>query len=513
MKKHLFYSVIFLLFFGNALSAQPIDTQHETYPYARASLSLLKELLAIHNDANFKKDIEKNVAWCAQKLSEHGFATNRLETPTVPLLLATYKQQLKGEPTVLFYFHIDGQPVDPSFWFQDDPYKAVLKEQKEGEGWVDIDWDNLQKKELDPEWRIFARSSSDDKSPFIMFLAALETMKARGQSLPYNLKIILDFEEEKSSPSLAQAVLDNKAALAADMLIIYDGPKHLNNQPTIAFGARGITSMTIKVFGPTYPLHSGHYGNYAPNPALRLSQLLASMKDENGRVTIPGYYDGIMLDEKTKKILAAVPDNEKELMAKLGIGETDKVGSTYQESLQYPSLNIRGLSSAWVGKEKRTIVPATAVAEIDLRLVVESDGKRLRELIKKHIEGQGYYITETKPTSRERVLHKKICQINMGKKITKAFRTDFGSGLGIWVFNTIKNTFGEDPIRLRTMGGTLPTSPFINTLNVPAVIVPLVNSDNNQHSPNENLRLGNFFDGTKTIYGLLTAPLPETGKE
>ena len=190
-------------------------------------------------------------------------------------------------------------------------------------------------------------------------------------------------------------------------------------------------------------------------------------------------------------------------MAKLGIGEMDQVGTNYQESIQYPSLNIRGLSSAWVGKEARTIVPATAVAELDLRLVVESDGDRLKGLIRKHIEQQGYYITDKKPTSRERVLHKKICQIS-SRGVTDAFRTDFDSDLGIWVFNTIKNTFGGEPIRLRTMGGTLPTSPFINTLNVPAVIVPLVNSDNNQHSPNENLRLGNYFDGVKTIYGLLS---------
>jgi len=403
----------------------------------------------------------------------------------------------------LFYFHIDGQPVDPSFWYQDNPYEATLKEEQEGEGWVKIDWNRLQEKTLNPEWRIFARSSSDDKSPFVMFLTVLEILKTNNKKLPYNLKVILDFEEEKGSPNLAKAVAANKTDLASDMLLIFDGPKHLNNQPTIAYGARGITTMSIKIFGPTFPLHSGHYGNYAPNPALRLSQLLSSMKDSVGRVVISGYYDGIHLDDKTKSILASVPDNEKVLMAKLGIGEMDQVGTSYQESIQYPSLNIRGLSSGWVGKEARTIVPATAVAEVDLRLVVESDGDRLKGLVRKHIEDQGYYITDKKPTSRERVLHKKICQIS-SRGVTDAFRTDFDSDLGKWVFKTVKTTFGAAPIRLRTMGGTLPTSPFINTLQVPAVIVPLVNSDNNQHSPNENLRLGNYFDGVKTIYGLLS---------
>ncbi len=505
MIKHLFT----LLIIGSALmnlTAQPIDTQHITYADAVASLPQLKELLAIPNDANDQEDIELNVAWCALELADFGFTSQRLETPTVPLLLATQKKQLSNKPTVLFYFHIDGQPVDPSFWFQDNPYQAVLKEEVEGEGWTQIDWNRLTEEKLNPEWRIFGRSSSDDKSPFVMFLTAMKTLKDQGKVLPYNLKIILDFEEEKGSPNLAQAVLDNKAVLAADMLLIFDGPKHPNNQPTISYGARGITTMSLKVFGPTFPLHSGHYGNYAPNPALRLSQLLSSMKDDRGRVTIPGYYDGIELDEKTKKILASVPDKEKELQAKLGIGEMDLVGNSYQESIQYPSLNIRGLSSAWVGKEARTIVPATAMAELDLRLVVESDGDRLKELVTQHIKDQGYFITDKKPTSRERFQYPKICQIS-SRGVTKAFRTDFDSDLGKWVFKTIKTTFGTDPVRLRTMGGTLPTSPFINTLSVPAVVIPLVNSDNNQHSPNENLRLGNYFDGVKTIYGLLSQEL------
>lgn len=502
MKKYL--AIYVLMGFSLLLQAQAIDTLHTTYATALESLDALKELLAIPNDANFPEDIEKNVDWCTQQLAAKGFTTKRLPTATVPLLLASYKIQEKEKPTLLFYFHIDGQPVDASFWFQESPYEATLKEEQEGEGWVAIPWKHLKGATLNPDWRIFARSSSDDKSPFTMFLAALTTLQESGQSLPYHLKIILDFEEEKGSPNLAKTVAENKADLAADMLVIFDGPKHPTNQPTIAFGARGITTMSIKVFGPTFPLHSGHYGNYAPNPALRLSQLLSSMKDDYGRVTIPGYYDNIELGAATKKILASVPDNEKALRGKLGIGEIDSVGHNYQESIQYPSLNIRGLSSAWVGKEARTIVPATARAELDLRLVVESDGERLKGLVKDHIRQQGYHLVDQKPTSRERVLYPKICQITE-RGVTDAFRTNFDTPLGKWVFRSLKETFGTNPVRLRTMGGTLPTSPFINTLQVPAVIIPLVNSDNNQHSPNENLRLGNYFDGVKCFYGLLSS--------
>ncbi len=497
---------IICYFVLTSVQAQEIDLDHTTYQNAKTSLDLLQELLAIPNDANFPEDIEKNLSWCEEKLESFAFTCTRLNTKSVPLLLADYTIKKANLPTLLFYFHIDGQPVDPSFWFQDDPYQAVLKEQIEAEGWVDIKWERLEEKLLNPDWRIFARSSSDDKSPFVMFLTAFKTLREENKAIPYNLKIILDFEEEKGSPNLAEAVLANKESLSSDMLIIYDGPKHPTNIPTIAYGARGNTTVSLKVFGPTFPLHSGHYGNYAPNPALRLSKLLASMKDDEGRVIIPGYYDGITLDEKTKSILSQVPDNEKELQGRLGIGEVDKVGNNYQEALQFPSLNIRGMASAWVGKESRTIVPATALAEIDIRLVVESDGTRLKKLLKKHIEDQGYYVTVEKPSSRERVQYPKICQMN-SRGVTDAFRTDFDSKLGKWTYEVIKNCFDVEPIRLRTMGGTLPTSPFINTLDVPAVIVPLVNSDNNQHSPNENLRLGNYFDGVKTIYALLSAPV------
>ena len=152
------------------------------------------------------------------------------------------------------------------------------------------------------------------------------------------------------------------------MLVIFDGPRHITNRPTLTFGARGIATITLKVFGPYFPQHSGHYGNYIPNPAVRLAQLIASMKDENGRVTIPTFYEGITISEDVKAVLKSVPDDEKVINYKMGIANSDSVATTYQESLQYPSLNVRGMLSGWVGEEVRTIVPASATAEIDVRL-------------------------------------------------------------------------------------------------------------------------------------------------
>jgi acetylornithine deacetylase/succinyl-diaminopimelate desuccinylase-like protein len=260
--------------------------------------------------------------------------------------------------------------------------------------------------------------------------------------------------------------------------------------------------------GPYVPLHSGHYGNYAPNPAIRLAQILASMKDDQGRVTIAGFYDGIELDETTKAILDGVPDDEAQIHRRLGISTVDNVGTTLQEAVQYPSLNIRGMSSGWVGEQRRTIIPATATAEVDVRLVMESDPQRLLGLIRSHILGLGYHLTEGPPTDQERQRYPKIAAFTSEVSYL-AFRTDFDSEPGRWLRRAYEHLYGEPPIMIRTSGGSIPISPFVTTLGIPAVGVPTVNSDNNQHSPNENLRLGNFMEGITVILSILAQDLQE----
>lgn len=501
LKKTLFVLSVLTCMLAQTLWAQ-MPGDGVFLQYAKASFPQLKELLSIPNDAHFPEDIEKNVQWCEAHFSKRGFKTTRLDTETVPLLLAEKKAANPIAKTVLIYLQVDGQPVDPNHWFQDDPYEATLKKAGAEGGWEKIDWDLLMGENMDPEWRIFARSTSDSKGAVNMFLTANDMMIDRKEQPNFNMKVIMDFEEEIGSPRLPGAVTKYKEQLAADMLIIFDGPRHITNQPSLTFGARGISTITLKVFGPIFPQHSGHYGNWAPNPAMRMSQLLASMKDDDGRVTIPGFYDGITLSDEVKEVLKSVPDDEQYINLKLGIAEGDKVAPTYQESLQYPSLNIRGFSSGWVGEERRTIVPATATAEIDIRLVLESDPDRLINLVKDHIKAKGYYVIDQKPTSHERAIHSRICQFNSETSYL-AFRTDFDSEVGLWLDRALVKAFGKKPVKQRTSGGSIPISPFVNELGIPAVTVPTVNRDNNQHSPNENIRLGNYVDGIKTIYAIL----------
>jgi acetylornithine deacetylase/succinyl-diaminopimelate desuccinylase-like protein len=327
-------------------------------------------------------------------------------------------------------------------------------------------------------------------------------MDKAGVTPDFNMKVIVDTEEEMGSPNLPATVERFRDRLAADMLIIFDGPPHVSNRPTLKFGARGIARFTLTTYGPRVPQHSGHYGNYAPNPAIRLAQILGSMKDETGRVILPGWYDGVTLDPPTRAILQRVPDNQEEIMRQLGIAERDAVASSLQEALQYPSLNIRGMSSGWIGAEARTIIPATATAEVDVRLVKESDPYRLLRLVREHIEGLGYHLTEGEPTEEERQMYPKLASFTSGVSYA-AFRTEFDSEPGRWLSGAFERLFGEEPIKIRTSGGSIPISPFVQTLNIPAVTVPTVNGDNNQHSPNENLRVGNFVGGIKIMLAVL----------
>lgn len=465
----------------------------------RHTIDELRDFVAIPNDALEHADINRNITWLTKKFSERGFNTTVLPTEGKSLFFAALPLE-DNKPTILFYMHFDGQSVDKSKWDQPNPYEVVLKT-ADGEAWKTISFDELNS-DIDYDWRLFGRSTSDDKGPIVMFLNAIDLLKKNNQTLAFNVKVILDGEEERGSNPLPKAVKTYRELLEADFLVINDGPVHTSGKPTLVYGCRGIATLSLTTYGPITPQHSGHYGNYAPNPGFQLAQLLASFKDKDGKVIIPSFYDGITLDEATKAILKSVPDDEVTIKKNLQIKSSEKVGNTYQESLQYPSLNIRGLNSGYVGEKATTIVPESARAEIDIRLVPETDGSKLKNLIKAYIQKQGFFVTDKIPTKEERMAHDKIVTLTEGE-YTNAFRTDLNNPYGEYLSKVLKETFKEDPVRIRIMGGTVPIAPFVNELKIPAFIVPLVNPDNNQHSPNENLKIGQIVYGIQAFYGIL----------
>ncbi|WP_238858025.1 M20/M25/M40 family metallo-hydrolase [Poritiphilus flavus] len=488
---------------GTCMAQSGTDRDKQAEEYSQRSFPVLKEILSIPNDAFYPEAIEKNIQWCEVAFQKQEFQTTHISTKTAPLLLAERKHPRAGK-TVLVYLQIDGQPVDSTRWFQQSPYIPVLKRPSGNGKWEELPWERIA--EYEDDWRVFARSASDAKGPVAMFLSALEAIRDEDHSPNFNLKVIMDFEEELGSPNLPEAVEQNKELLSADMLVIFDGPRHISNKPTLTFGARGIATATLTTYGPVVSQHSGHFGNYAPNPALRLAKILASMKDDEGRVTLEGFYDGISISPETEAVLRAVPDDENGIKERLQIVNSDKVGSYYQEAIQYPSLNIRGMQSGWIDEKVRTIVPAWARAEIDVRLVLESDPERLLKLIGDHIRSMGYYVIDREPSREERLSHEKIATYTTEISY-QSFRTDFDSDVGLWLQRALFKTFGEKPVMIRMSGGSIPISPFVNTLGIPAVTVPTVNRDNNQHSPNENLRLGNYREGIQTMIAILKEPL------
>ena len=496
--------IILISFTIKSFSQREFKT--EVFEQAINNLDEFIEFLSYPNDANYKSDIYKLMDWTENKFKSLDFKINRLDTETIPLMLAS-KHISDDYKTVLIYMHLDGQPVDLSKWNQENPFIPVYK-LKEDEKFVDydsnkianIDYETLEEKDI----RIFARASSDAKGPVMMLIQAMKFMNSKNIDNKFNLKLIMDFEEEKGSPSLPDAVKKHSTILKSDALLIFDGPQHESDLPTLNFGNRGISSITLKTYGPVVPQHSGHFGNYAPNPVFRMSNILSSMKDENGIVKIKGYYDGITISDQVKKYLDNVPDNEDSMLNKMQFKKPESVGSSYQEAIQFPSLNVRGIRAGWVEDEVRTIVPSECIAEIDVRLVIESDGYRLHDLIKKHIEDLGYVVLDHEPSKEERMKYEKIVKFNSTVSYP-AFRTDIDSDLGNWLSETLTRTFGVKPVLRRTSGGSVPISPFVNVLNIPAVGVPTVNKDNNQHSPNENIKLINYIKGIESFVGILSS--------
>ncbi|MBI1366064.1 MAG: M20/M25/M40 family metallo-hydrolase [Alphaproteobacteria bacterium] len=470
-----------------------------------ASLDFLRETLSLPNDATYPEEIAALLDWLEPQFQKRGFTTKRLPTDGNPVLFAE-RRTPGATKTALFYMHSDGQPVDPSKWNQPDPYKPVMKTRNADGSWKSIDWPENRSK-VSRDWRVFARSSADDKGQIAQFLLAIDALD--GAKLPpgYNIKLFIDTEEEQGSPHIASAIAANRDLLTADFLLIFDGPPHASGRPTVTLGARGIATITLTTYGPKTPQHSGHYGNYLPNPAFELARILSSMKDPSGRVLIKGYYDGVRLDEKTRAMLAATPDDETAILSRVEVAKPEKVAPSLQEALQYPSLNIRGMASAWVGKEARTVIPSTATAEIDIRTVKETPPERLVRLVRRHIEKLGYYVIDHEPSDVERLAHAGIVRFD-AEISYPAFRSNYDSNASVIARSAIRRLYGEEPIVLRTSGGSVPVSPFVEALGAPAAIVSTVNPDNNQHSPNENLRVGEFLDGISIMAAIMTSPAP-----
>jgi len=467
----------------------------------------LAEFLSIPNVASDTPNIQNNAARLVEMLEARGIETHLLPIGGRGPVVFGKLTAPDAQRTVIFYAHYDGQPVDPAAWTDGKPFEPVLRSGPIETGGKRIPFpenSSGNRASYNDDWRIYARSSSDDKSPIVALLAALDALRERKIPLAVNLKVIFEGEEEAGSPNLERTLELHKNLLGGDLLITADGPVHQSGRPLVFFGNRGDIGLDITVYGPVRALHSGHYGNWAPNPAMELSRLLAAMKDADGRVLIEGYYDDITpLTDADKKAIAELPDNDAELERELGIAKPEGSGKKLVELLMQPSLNIRGLRSAYVGDQAQNVVPDRAEASLDARLVKGEDPQKKFDQIAGFIRKQGYYVIDREPTMEERRTHPLIAKI-VNEGGYRASRTPMDLAVSKKVVEVVEGAAGP-AVKMPTLGGTAPMYIF-EDLSLPVIGVPIVNADNHQHSSDENLRLGNLWRGME-IYGAILADL------
>ena len=486
------------------------NTQDKVRDYRRANEhQILKEylaLLSIPNVASDTPNIRRNAEFIAAMMRQRGLEPRLLEGPTPntpPAVYAEWKVP-NARRTLLLYAHYDGQPTDPRQWSGTHPWQPVFRSAALEAG-GQIMPGPLAIETFNGDWRIYGRSAADDKAGVMAILNAFAALKASNIALTSNIKFFFEGEEEAGSPHLAEIIKKHKDLLAADTWIICDGPVHQSGRKQVVFGARGDTNVDVKVYAAKRPLHSGHYGNWSPNPAMMLARLLASMKDDEGRVTIDGWYSDVEpLGEAELRAIADAPKYDEELKKQLGLKRVEGGGKSLMELINVPSLNINGFGSGDIGALARNVIPTTASAVLDLRLVKGNDHNRQTQRLVDHIKKQGYHVIDREPTDAERAQYPLIARVNVRPGGYNAERTRMDLPISVAVIEAVQSTAPDKIVLLPTSGGSLPLSIITENLRTVTISVPIANYDNNQHAENENIRLQNLWDGIETFAALMT---------
>jgi acetylornithine deacetylase/succinyl-diaminopimelate desuccinylase-like protein len=480
-----------------AVAARQWRTQHE-----RAIVDEFVALLSIPNVSSDRANVKRSAEAVARILEKRGIAAGLVEIPDANPVVFGQILTPGASRTIVFYAHYDGQPLDPKEWAT-PPFSPVLRDKSlEKDGQV-IPLPSAGTR-FDPGWRIYARSASDDKAPIVAITAALDAIRAAGLKLKSNVKFVFEGEEEAGSTHLEQILAAHKELFSGDVWLICDGPVHQTRRQLIAFGARGVATVDITVYGPRRELHSGHYGNWAPNPAMMLARLLTSMKDETGRVLVEHYYDGIEpLSETEKRAIAESPDVDSDLMKELWLGSTEGAPRKLIELLQLPSLNIRGMASSRIGAQASNVIPATANATIDMRLVKGMDHRQTVARLIDHIRKQGFFVVDGEPGADVRMTHAKVAKVVSREGGYNAVRTSMDLPISQEVIRAVESARGPS-VKFPTMGGSVPLEMIERALATRTITIPIANHDNNQHSFNENIRIQNLWDGIELMAALLT---------
>jgi acetylornithine deacetylase/succinyl-diaminopimelate desuccinylase-like protein len=466
-----------------------------------AILAEFVELLSLPNVSRHVADVTANADHIVAMLEKRGVAARTIQLGDAAPLVVGHLRRPDATATLGLYAHYDGQPVDQTGWLV-EPFAPTLVTGVLGEGVTrPLPASN---EEIEADWRLYARSASDDKAPVIAICAALDAMAAAGIEPTADLVFLFDGEEEIGSPHLAAYLTDLADELTADAWLICDGPVHQSRRPQIVFGWRGISEMEITAYGPNRPLHSGHYGNWAPNPTMMLARLLASMKDDDGNVTIEAFYDGtaeVTADDDAA--IAALPDDDDALRAELGLGWTEGGGAPHARRMLLPSLNVRGFQGGGVGDEAANVIPTTATASLDIRLAPGNDPDEMLDRVEAHIGAQGWHVVHDEPDTATRLAHAKVAMVHRNPSYLGA-RMRIDSPLGRRLLAAAETAAGEPVVAMPTLGGSVPVHHITEILGCPVAITPFANHDNNQHGANENIRVANLWYGIDLMAALMT---------
>jgi acetylornithine deacetylase/succinyl-diaminopimelate desuccinylase-like protein len=485
MQSRLFPSLWLLLWLAGASTAQtPSDaTRRYTTEHRAQLVREFSDFLSIPNVAADPASLKRNADFLVEMLKKRGVDSQLLLSPNAPPVVYGQVAVPGATRTIVFYAHYDGQPVTPSEW-EGDPFKPVIRE-------------------VDGEQRIYARSAGDDKAAIFAQLTALDALREAKIPLHDNIRFVWEGEEEAGSPHLQEILEANRELIHGDVWLICDGPVDQSGLQTVVFGARGDAHLEVTVYGPHHGLHSGHYGNWAPNPAMMLSQLLAGMKDDNGHVLVPHFYDGIeSLSNTEKAALARAPVNDQMLMNSFWLGHVDGNGKHLLELINQPSLNINGFASGQIGPRATNVIPPTATADLDLRLVVGIDWRQQQQRVIDYIRSRGYFVFDSEPTRDILTQHARVARVKRDDSGYNAVRTPMDLPIAKEVIRAVENAQGN-VVLLPTMGGSVPLGAIESAAQTHTITVPIANYDDNQHAANENLRLQNLWNGVATMAALL----------
>ncbi len=458
-----FYLLLLLTFscFSFRISAQTVQDKVKQFVQSN-EISMISEYMrfvAIPDVSSDSVNIPLNAAFIQKMMQQRGIKSELLHGTTRGVNPAVYGEiKVSGaKRTIAFYAHYDGQPVNPKQWTNGlQPFEPVFITNAVEHGGTIVDYKAGQT--LNSEWRLTGRASADDKAGVMTILNAYDALKKSGVPLVNNIKFFFEGEEEVGSTHLDEIFQNNKEKLQADIWIIVDGPRDVSGKKLISFGVRGDVNMNLTLYGAKRPLHSGNYGNWAPNPAMRLVQLLAGMKDDKGNVLIKDFYDDVIpLTVEEKNAIAAIPDVAETLKKELGIAAPDGNGESFLELLSLPSLNINGIQSANAGKLATNIIPATAEATIDLRLVSGNDVQRQVQKVKDYIQSKGYHIIDHEPTDEERLQYGYLIKITTSSGYN-AQRTPMNLPIAQSVITAAQSTVDYPVLLKPSSGGACPCS-------------------------------------------------------